>query len=419
MRTLKDLNANQRNPRKISNEKLELLTSSIYEFGDLGGIIYNVNLKRLVGGHQRKKALPEDAEIIIEREFNPPTPAGTVAEGHVKLGTETMKYREVSWDDTKDIAANIAANKHGGDFDLSILTEQLLDLDASNYEMGLTGFTDAELEDLMAPLSKEGLVEDDEAPELQKGEAKSQLGNIYKLGDHRLMCGDSTDEQTVAYLMDGQKADMIFTDPPYGVDYEVGHNAKKRTGIQGDKLEGEGLTNLFGDALANAEKHSHDHAAFYIWYANGKAVETFASFANLDLKVRAVICWYKIKSGLGAFMSQYIPNYEPCIYAHKTGEAPQWFGPTDEKTVWELKKEQKNEFHPTQKPVELPERAISNSSKSGDIILDLFGGSGSTLIAAEKKSRYCYMMEFDPHYVDVIIARWEKFTGNKAELLNG
>jgi DNA modification methylase len=118
-------------------------------------------------------------------------------------------------------------------------------------------------------------------------------------------------------------------------------------------------------------------------------------------------------------MSQYIPNYEPCIYAHKEDCAPHWFGPTDEKTVWELKKESKNEFHPTQKPVELPERAINNSSPKEGKVLDLFGGSGSTLIACEKTNRKCFMMELDPHYVDVIIARWEKFTGKKAELLNG
>ncbi len=160
-----------------------------------------------------------------------------------------------------------------------------------------------------------------------------------------------------------------------------------------------------------------DHSAFYIWYANGKAVETFASFSKLPLKVRAVLCWYKVKSGLGAFMSQYIPNYEPCIYAYKDGCSPQWFGASDEKTVWELKKEAKNEYHPTQKPIELPERAIKNSSKSSDLVLDLFGGSGSTLIACEKIGRLARVMELDPKYCDVIVKRWEDFTGKKAELV--
>jgi DNA modification methylase len=162
---------------------------------------------------------------------------------------------------------------------------------------------------------------------------------------------------------------------------------------------------------------ARDHAAYYIWYANGKAVETFASFSRLTLKVRAVICWYKVKSGLGAFMSQYIPNYEPCIYAYKDGCAPQWFGASDEKTVWELQRVGKNEYHPTQKPVELCERALTNSSKSGNVVLDLFGGSGSTLIASEKLGRRSNSMELDPHYCDVIVARYEKYTGKKAKLL--
>lgn len=124
------------------------------------------------------------------------------------------------------------------------------------------------------------------------------------------------------------------------------------------------------------------------------------------------------RSGLGAFMSQYIPNCEPCIYAFKTDKTPQWFGPTTEKTVWELQRVGNNDFHPTQKPVELPERAITNSSKQGQIVLDLFGGSGSTLIACEKTGRSCYMMELDEKYCDVIIKRWEDFTGKKAELTN-
>lgn len=260
----------------------------------------------------------------------------------------------------------------------------------------------------------EGLTDEDSVPE--DVPVKSKRGDLYLLGDHRVLCGDSTDIKDVERLMNGEKADMVFTDPPYGVSYSGGHNQKKRQEIENDSLEGQDLTDLFYGALVCAASVTYDHAAFYVWYANGKAVETFASFSKLPLKVRAVICWYKIKSGLGAFMSQYIPNYEPCIYAFKEGCSPQWFGPTDEKTVWELKKESKNEFHPTQKPIELPERAITNSSLKNQIVLGLFGGSGSTLIACEKTNRKCFMMELDPHYCDVILARWEKFTGKTAVL---
>jgi len=216
--------------------------------------------------------------------------------------------------------------------------------------------------------------------------------------------------------MDGSKADMLFTDPPYGVSYEGGHNKKKRSQIIADCLEGDSLTGLFYGALSAAMPNTKDGAAFYVWFASGKSIEIFAALARLPLTLRAVIQWYKVKSGLGAFMSQYIPNCEPCMYLHKEGKSPSWYGPTTEKTVWELRREGKNEFHPTQKPVELPERAINNSSKAGDEILDLFGGSGSTLIACEKTARDCRMMELDPKYCDVIIARWQDFTGQTTAL---
>jgi len=278
---------------------------------------------------------------------------------------------------------------------------------------------DVDLEAIMNPtIEAPGAGEEDKVPEVPD-EPKTKPGDVYKLGNHRLMCGDSTSKEDVDALMDGQKADMVFTDPPYGVSYTGGHNQKKRDGIIADTLKGENLTGLFYDAIQQAISVTQEYSPFYIWYASGKSVETFASLSELPLTLRAVIQWYKVKSGLGAFMSQYIPNCEPCMYLFKTGQSPAWYGPTDEKTVWELKKEAVNEFHPTQKPIELSERAISNSSKTSDIILDLFLGSGSTLIASEKTGRKCFGMELDPKYCDVIVKRWEEYTGKKAELLNG
>jgi hypothetical protein len=155
MKTAKDLAPNKKNPRKITDTKLQLLKKSLEEFGDLSGIVYNKKLNRLIGGHQRIKAIPEDAEIVIEKRYIDPTKTGTVAEGYIKLGTESMRYREVEWDNEKDFAANIAANKHGGDWDVPLLNEILLDLDAANYDMGLTGFTESELENLLAPISSQ------------------------------------------------------------------------------------------------------------------------------------------------------------------------------------------------------------------------------------------------------------------------
>ena len=233
------------------------------------------------------------------------------------------------------------------------------------------------------------------------------------------MCGDSTKESDVAKLMNGQKADMVFTDPPYGVSYTGGHNEKKRKGIENDNLQGQDLTNLFRDSLLNADLFSKDYSAFYIWFSTNKAQETFLSFSELNLEVRAILCWYKVKSGLGAFMAQYIPNFEPCIYAFKKGKTPQWFGASDEKSVWELKKDSRNDYHPTQKPVELPSRAIENSSKLKDIIYDCFLGSGSTMVAAHQLKRKCYGMELDPKYCQVIIDRMVKLDDTLEVKING
>jgi DNA modification methylase len=312
------------------------------------------------------------------------------------------------------IADNKLAMNAG--WDNAMLTIELKDLEDEGFDLTLTGFDVKELDALLNPIEEtEGLTDEDAVPDVPE-EPKTKLGDIYILGNHRLMCGDSTSIDAVEKLLEGQKADLLFTDPPYGVSYEGGHNKKKRQGIIADTLQGEDLTDLFYESLSTAITWLKDGAALYVWYASGKSIETYASLAKLPLKLRAVIQWYKVKSGLGAFMSQYIPNCEPCMYLHKEGCSPSWYGPTNEKTVWELKKEATNKFHPTQKPVELPERAITNSTKQGDSVLDLFGGSGSTLIACEKVARLARVMELDPKYCDVIVKRWEDFTGKQAIL---
>ena len=231
------------------------------------------------------------------------------------------------------------------------------------------------------------------------------------------MCGDSTKESDVEKLMNGEKADMVFTDPPYGVNYEGGHNEKKREVIKNDEIQKEQLSNLYRDSIKILIKYTETYCPFYIWYSYLKSFETFAGISQTDLDIRSIIVWYKVKSGLGGFMAQYISNYEPLIYAHKKNNSIKWYGESNEKTVWELPNDNKNKLHPTQKPLALPIRAIKNSSKIKDIILDVFLGSGSTLIACEKTNRKCYGMELDTKYCDVIIERWEQFTGQKATKL--
>ena len=383
-----------RNSRTHSDDQVAQIAGSIKEFGWTNPILVDGE-NGIIAGHGRLAAARKLGMKKIP----------VIELAHL---TETQKRALV-------IADNKLALNSG--WDNEMLALELEELKLEGYDLKLTGFGEDEI-DALSPTVIDGLVDEDQIPEVPD-EPKTKLGDIYQLGNHRLMCGDSTSIDAVDKLMDGQKADMVFTDPPYGVAYEGGHNQKKRKGIIADTLEGDDLTGLFYGALMAAVPNTKDGAAFYVWYASGKSIETYAALAKLPLKLRAVIQWYKVNSGLGAFMSQYIPNAEPCMYLYKDKCSPAWYGPTNEKTVWELKKESKNTFHPTQKPVELPERAINNSSKAGDEILDLFGGSGSTLIACEKINRHARLMELDPKYCDVIVKRWEDFTGKKAELVNG
>jgi DNA modification methylase len=387
-----DLIPYARNSRTHSDEQVTQIAASIREFGFTNPVLIDSN-GTIIAGHGRvmaakKVGLTEVPCLRLQHLSPSQIRAYVIADNKLALNA--------GWDD-------------------EMLKAELLTLQEEGFNTDLTGFSDDELNALLNSEIIEGQTDPDEIPE-PPVEPVTKLGDIWVLGNHRLMCGDSTSIDAVQKMMAGSKADMVFTDPPYGVAYEGGHNAKKRSQIKNDSLEGENLTALFNGSLSVAYIVTEDHAAFYVWYASGKSVETFAAFADLPLKLRAIIQWYKVKSGLGAFMSQYIPNCEPCMYAYKDGLTPQWFGPTDEKTVWELKKEPKNDYHPTQKPVELPERAINNSSKIGQIILDLFGGSGSTLIACEKTGRKARLMELDPKYCDVIVKRWEDFTGKKAVL---
>jgi hypothetical protein len=381
-----------KNSRTHSPEQVAQIAASIKEFGFRNPIL--VDGVGIIAGHGRLMAAQK-----LNLDKVPTIDCSDM--------TESQKKAYI-------IADNKLAMNAGWDMDF--LKLELQDLEDADFDLSLTGFDDKELDAILNVIEgTDGLTDEDAVPETPI-EPKTKLGDIYILGNHRLMCGDSTSIDAVEKLLESQKADLLFTDPPYGVSYEGGHNKKKRQGIIADTLQGEDLTDLFYESLSTAVTWLKDGAALYVWYASGKSIETYASLAKLPLKLRAVIQWYKVKSGLGAFMSQYIPNCEPCMYLHKEGCSPSWYGPTNEKTVWELKKESTNAYHPTQKPVELPERAITNSTKQGDSVLDLFGGSGSTLIACEKIGRLARVMELDPKYCDVIVKRWEDFTGKKAIL---
>lgn len=258
---------------------------------------------------------------------------------------------------------------------------------------------------------------EDEVPEVPKV-AKTKLGDVYELGEHRLMCGDSTSEDVVAELMNEAKADMVFTDPPYGVNYDGGHvNKNRRT-----KLANDHDTTIYDGAVPNMEAFSKPTAALYLWFAATKSLQVLQVLQVLQeckYEIRSWLIWNKNKAQFGAIGAQYKQKHEPCLYAYKKGHAPFWDGPNNEVSVWDEARASRNEFHPTQKPVRLSSRAITNSCPKSGSVLDLFGGSGATLIACEKTKRKCFMMELDPLYCDVIVDRWLKYTGKTEYKLNG
>lgn len=383
---ISDLTPDDKNYNKGSEFGNSLIEKSLRKFGAGRSILLDKNNRIIAGNKTIENAGAVGLEDIIVVET---TGNQIVAVKRMDIDLDSKQGRELALADNASAKASI-----NWDFETIKVDWQEIEMQEWGIEIPDFEALEAEEDDFAAP---EGGIETDIV-----------LGDLFEIGEHRLLCGDSTDSDQVAKLMNGQKADMVFTDPPYGVSYTGGHNKKKRTGIENDTLQGQDLTDLFYESLMNADLFSHDHSAFYIWYSTNKSVETFNSFANLNLEVCAVLCWYKVKSGLGAFMAQYIPNFEPFIYAFKKGKSPQWFGPSDEKSVWELKKDSKNEYHPTQKPVELPERAMKNSSKENNIVLDVFGRSGSTMVAAQQLNRKARLMELDPKYCQVIVDRMKK-----------
>ena len=286
------------------------------------------------------------------------------------------------------------------DWDMELLTKEInsLDLTAFDIDWGVA---------LEEPETE--VVEDDfDVESAIPKEPKSKLGDVYLLGNHRLMCGDSTKEEDVDKLMNNFEADLLLTDPPYNVDYESKDGKK----LENDNMASEEYKEFLIKAISNAEKHLKIGASFYIWHADKKAYYLYYALEQIGLTVRQCLIWKKNALVLGR--QDYQQIHEPCLYGWKEGAAHSWFNDRKQTTVMDFDKPNRSELHPTMKPIKLFDYQIKNSSKKDDIVLDLFGGSGTTLICCEQSNRICYMMEFDPKYVDVIIERWETFTGKKA-----
>lgn len=304
-------------------------------------------------------------------------------------------------------------NKVGeiAEWDPELLAGELEEVDFGDFDFGfdelMAELTDTSEED-GAPLST--AVEDD-ADIVLPEEPKAKRGDIYQLGAHRLMCGDSTDPADVARLMDGKAADLLLTDPPYNVNYEGGTGMT----IQNDNMEDAAFRKFLRDAFACADGVMKPGAAFYIWHADSRGADFRNACADVGWQVRQCLIWNKNALVLGR--QDYQWKHEPCLYGWKDGAAHVWLSNRKQTTVLDFDKPSRSELHPTMKPIQLFDYQVRNSCQVGGIVLDLFNGSGTTIMACEQNNRIAYCMELDEKYVDATISRWETFTGQKAILL--
>jgi DNA modification methylase len=367
-----------KNSRTHDDAQVAQIAASIKEFGWTNPILIDGD-KGIIAGHGRLMAarkLKMDKVPVIE----------------LSGMTHAQKKAYV-------IADNRLALNAG--WDNAMLTIELQDLEDEGFDLSLTGFDDSELDALLNPLEEtEGLTDEDAVPDVPE-EPKTKLGDIYILGNHRLMCGDSTSIDAVEKLMDGNKADMVFTDPPYGVDYK-GINNDSRDGLE------ELLRGVFANYIATAKSG----ASIYCFHSD-RCADVFHKVFREFFHFSSMIIW--AKNSLTLSQTDYQSQHEPCLYGWMDNGSHSWYSDRKQTSVWQFDKE-RVVGHTTPKPVALVEKAIANSSKGGDLIIDLFGGSGSTMIAAEKIGRCSRIMELDPKYCDVIVKRWEDFTGKKAIL---
>ena len=342
-------------------------------------------INHVLDGHGRMGALKR---MVAQGEHLPPLPVVYVnakdeADAKELLLKLNSHYGQMSAKSVRDFLGDLQI-----DFEDLALPEGVLDLDVH-------------IEDVI-----KDTVGDDEAPEVNENEEpNSKPGEIYELGEHLLMCGDSTNEEDVARLMGGIQADLVVTDPPYNVNYQGKTGSKLK--IENDKMGDENFREFLKDAFTCMKDNMKDGAAFYIWYASSQVYNFQGACDDTGLIVRQELIWNK--NSLVLSRQDYQWKHEPCLYGWKSGSGHAWYSDRKQTTVIDCKRPSKSTDHPTMKPVELFEYQIKNSSKAGDIVLDLFGGSGTTIISSARAGRKARVMELDPHYCDVIRKRWTKW----------
>jgi DNA modification methylase len=389
-----------RNSRTHSDEQVTQIAASIREFGFTNPVLIDAN-GTIIAGHGR---------VLAAKKL------GLIEVPCLRLGHLTpSQIRAYVIADNK-IALNAG-------WDDEMLKAELLTLQEEGFNTDLTGFSDDELNALLTVETVEGETDPDEVPEAPV-EPITKLGDIWILGNHRLMCGDSINIDSVKRLMNDDQADLLLTDPPYNVDMEAKNEMlekagkarkdKSTFGIANDKMDDAEFRQFLRDVNQSADVVMKDGAVFYIWHADSEGYNFRGACADIGWKVRQCLVWVKSVFAIGR--SDYHWKHEPCLYGWKSGASHTWESDRSQTTVLEFKKPSSSKLHPTMKPVELFEYQIKNSSKPSEIVLDLFGGSGTTAIACEKTGRKARLMELDPKYCDVIVKRWEDFTGKKAVL---
>ena len=380
----------ENNPRKLSEQAIEKVAMSLKEYGFRQPIVVDKDMV-IVAGHTRFRASK-------------------------KLGLKQVPISIIDNLSEEQINAyRIADNRTAeeSEWDNELLKMEIKELEAKDFKLDLLGFNEDQLNDMLFE-EKQGLTDEDEVPEAPE-EPISKLGDIWKLGKHKLICGDSTKLETYEKLCGETKVDLYLTDPPYNVSYEG--KTKDKLTIQNDKQTDDEFIQFLSQAFVSADSVLKMGGSFYIWHSDSEGLNFRLACIEAKWKLRQTLIWSKNSMVMGR--QDYHWQHEPCLYGWKEGSSHSWYSDRKQTTIIKYDRPTKSKLHPTMKPVGLMEYLVKNSSKQEDIILDSFLGSGSTLIACEKQSRICYGVELDPKYCDVIVKRWENFTGKKAELENG
>ena len=376
---------NPRKDLKPGDPEYEKLKRSLEQFGYVEPVIWNKATGRVVGGHQRLKVL-------------------------IDMGITEVECVVVDLPEDKEKALNIALNKISGDWDKDKLAVLIADLQGTAFDVSLTGFDAAEIDDLFKDTLKDGVKDDNFDVDAELKEPPiTKPGDIWTMGRHRLVCGDSTKAETFDLLMAGAKANLVITDPPYNVNYE-GSAGK----IQNDNMGKEAFYEFLLAAFRNTAAIMADDASIYVFHADTEGLNFRRAFADAGFYLSGCCIWKKQSLVLGR--SPYQWQHEPVLYGWKKSGKHQWYTGRKETTIWEFDKPKKNGDHPTMKPIPLLAYPIMNSSMSNTLVVDPFGGSGSTLIACEQTDRSCNTIELDPKFCDVIVKRYIEQVGSSEKV---